>query len=90
MQNVIGIRELRAHLSAYIRRVKAGETVIITDRGRPVGRIVPYGQSLEDRVDALELAGLISWNGQKLPQFEPTVRIQGNRAIADLLLEDRE
>lgn len=90
MQNVIGIRELRAHLSAYIRRVKAGETVIITDRGRPVGRIVPYGQSLEDRVDALELAGLIAWNGQKLPQVEPSVQIQGNRAIADLLLEDRE
>jgi prevent-host-death family protein len=29
------------HLSAYLRRVEAGEPVTITRRGRPIGRIVP-------------------------------------------------
>jgi len=44
------IRELKSHLSEYIRRVKSGEAVTITDRGQPVGRIVPVAQPLEARV----------------------------------------
>lgn len=90
MQIVIGIRELRAHLSAYLRRVKAGETVIITERGKPVGRIVPYGQSMDVQMKALESAGLIAWNGRELPRKEPTAKIQGQKTVAELLLENRE
>lgn len=37
----IGIRELKAHLSAYVRAAKAGERVTITDRGVVVAQIVP-------------------------------------------------
>lgn len=37
----VGIRDLKAQLSNYLRQVKAGATLIITERGRPVGRIVP-------------------------------------------------
>lgn len=37
----IGIRELRQHASEYIRLVEAGETVQVTDRGRPVAMITP-------------------------------------------------
>jgi prevent-host-death family protein len=37
----IGIRELRQNASVYIRLVKAGETVEVTDRGEPVARLVP-------------------------------------------------
>jgi prevent-host-death family protein len=37
----IGIRELKERASAVIRRVVAGETIKVTDRGRPVARIVP-------------------------------------------------
>lgn len=37
----IGIRELRENLSRAIRRVRAGETIEVTDRGRAVARIVP-------------------------------------------------
>jgi prevent-host-death family protein len=44
MQTKAGIRELKAHLSAYLRQVKAGGTVVITDRGEPIGRIVPIAQ----------------------------------------------
>ena len=28
----VGLRELKSHLSAYVRRVKAGDTVVITER----------------------------------------------------------
>jgi prevent-host-death family protein len=43
----IGIRELREGLSRALRRVRAGETIEVTDRGRPVARIVPVGPSIE-------------------------------------------
>lgn len=46
-QVIVGIRELKARLSEYLRQVKAGETVIITEHGRPIGRIVPEPESLE-------------------------------------------
>jgi prevent-host-death family protein len=36
-----GVAELKARLSRYLDRVKAGEEVLVTDHGRPVARIVP-------------------------------------------------
>jgi prevent-host-death family protein len=37
----VGVRELRQNASALLRRVQAGETLEVTDRGRPVARLVP-------------------------------------------------
>jgi prevent-host-death family protein len=63
----IGIRELRQQASKYLRDVEAGETIEVTDRGRPVALIVPLpragrlqrlataGRLDEARGDALEL-----------------------------------
>ena len=39
--DVIGVRELRQHASRYLERVRRGETLEVTDRGRPVARLVP-------------------------------------------------
>ncbi len=41
----VGIRELKNSLSHYIDRVRKGETIVITDRGRPVARIHPIASS---------------------------------------------
>jgi len=41
MSAVVGIRELRQNVSALLRRVQAGESFEVTDRGHPVARIVP-------------------------------------------------
>ena len=64
MQTVeAGIRELKSQLSAYLRQVKAGERIVITERGRPIGRLVPIAQTVEEqlepepgRLDCLEWA----------------------------------
>lgn len=37
----IGVRELRQHASTYLARVAGGEVLEVTDRGRPVARLVP-------------------------------------------------
>ncbi len=39
----IGVRELRQHASRYLARVATGETIEVTDRGRPVALLVPTG-----------------------------------------------
>jgi prevent-host-death family protein len=37
----IGVRELRQHASRYLREVERGETIEVTDRGRPVALLIP-------------------------------------------------
>ena len=86
----VGIRELKAHLSSYLRQVKAGASVVITERGKPVGRILPMSPSLEARLQELAEAGLTAWNGHKLTPMAPVTRARGSQTVADLLLEDRE
>jgi prevent-host-death family protein len=86
----VGIRELKARLSAYMQQVKAGATLLVTERGKPIGRIVPLSPSLETRVQALAQAGLVAWNGHKLLPRSPVARTRGKRTVADMLLEDRE
>lgn len=41
----IGIRELRQRASDYLRRVEAGETIEITDRGRPIALLTPVPEA---------------------------------------------
>ena len=55
------ISELRKHLSAYLRKVRAGESVLILDHNRPVARLVGVaGQDpADDRLARLESEGLV-------------------------------
>lgn len=89
-QTEAGVRQLKSNLSAFLNRVKAGGTVVITERGRPIGRIVPVAASVEDRVGHLSQAGVVAWSGQTLTSLTPVGRTLGPRTVADLLLEDRE
>ena len=86
----VGVRELKIHLSKYLREVKLGNTIVITDHGKPVGRISPAVTSLEERLDAMREAGIITWSGKELEITPPTVSVIGNVSISDLLIEDRE
>ncbi|MEE8583494.1 MAG: type II toxin-antitoxin system prevent-host-death family antitoxin [Acidobacteriota bacterium] len=86
----VGIREIKANLSRYLKQVKAGASVVVTERGKPVARILPIGESAQKRARDLVAAGLVSWNGEKFvpPEIRPAVR--GGKTVAELLLEDRE
>lgn len=56
----VSIGRLKARLSEYLRRARAGEDVVVTDRGRPVARLVGLEgvPALEGRVEELVGAGL--------------------------------
>ena len=41
----VGVRELRQNLSVYLRRVTRGESLEVTERGRPVALLVPLPQA---------------------------------------------
>jgi prevent-host-death family protein len=86
----VGVRDLKTHLSEYLRQVRQGSTLIITDHGKPVGRLSPIQQSLEERLAALQIAGMVAWNGRKLHQLTPAAINRGARQVADLLVELRE
>jgi prevent-host-death family protein len=51
----VGVRELRQRASELLRRVEAGETIEITDRGRPVARLAPLPDG--SRLEVLKSAG---------------------------------
>ncbi|MDR9434264.1 type II toxin-antitoxin system prevent-host-death family antitoxin [Pontimonas sp.] len=52
-EKMVGIRQLKQNASEVMASVKKGARIIVTDRGRPVGRIIPMGQSpLDDLVEA--------------------------------------
>jgi prevent-host-death family protein len=54
MATRIGIRELRDHLTATLRRVRAGETIEVTHHGAPVAILAPVPA---DRIDQLVAGG---------------------------------
>jgi prevent-host-death family protein len=61
MAATVGIRELRQNLSRYIARVKEGETLTVTERGREVARLSPAGPK-----DSA-LARLVAERGATMP-----------------------
>lgn len=86
----IGIRELKSTLSACVREVRAGSTIVVTDHGEPVARIIPEALSLRERVDALRKGGAIAWSGRRLRPAKPAGKVRGTRTVADLVVENRE
>lgn len=86
----VGIRELKARLSECVREVRAGRTIVITDHGQPVARLIPEDVSVRDRVEALAKAGSVAWSGRRLRPSAPTANVRRRKTIADLVVENRE
>ena len=90
-EKTVGIRELKAKLSAYLEEVKNGHIVVITERGRPVGRITPAGEPLEDRVRALVHSGVAAWSGKSVKPGRPAGKVKpGRKSLAEIVSEDRD
>jgi prevent-host-death family protein len=92
------VSELKAGLSAYLARVKAGEEVVVTDRGTPVARIVPVGSPVGHRAEwasvrALEAQGRVVVRGDgRVPRgfAEMALPVLPEGSVMRALLEDRE
>jgi prevent-host-death family protein len=88
----IGIRELRQQASRYLRDVERGETIEVTDRGRPVARLVPVprGAGLESLAESGRLSRAV---GDALELGEPLSPARGvplpSETLADLRADER-
>ncbi len=88
----VGIREAKVHLSRYLRMVRKGAEIVITDRGKPVGKIVPIEQielPLAERVKRLEDQGIIIRQAGELPGKIPTAIPLADNIAQKILQEDR-
>lgn len=93
----VGVRDLKNKLSAYLRRVRLGESVLVTDRGEVVAELLPPGQgqgdsSLPVGLQALARRGLLTLGAPAGKDLYPALlRKHGERrrSVARLLDEER-
>ncbi len=83
----VGVRELRRDASAILRRVAAGETIEVTDRGRPVAvllRSMPTGLARLEREGLMRLGqgDLLELQAAELPTdaVAPSTMVEEGRA----------
>jgi prevent-host-death family protein len=89
-----GVAELKAGLSRFLDRVKAGHEVVVTDRGQPVAKLVPIGESARrgTRRERLVREGmLLPGRGRVRASLlrPPAGSAAKGRAVLDALLEER-
>lgn len=85
----VGTRELKNKLSEYLRRVKKGETITVTERGKVIGHLSPVKSTVEERIQAMVDAGLADWNGERLKPYRPKIVNRSGRLMSDMIIEDR-
>jgi prevent-host-death family protein len=96
MADSIGVRELRQHASRWLDRVQGGESFTITDRGKPIARLVPLGEGAPDwqqewvehgRMEPGDRSAPFSWGG--LPTFALPNGIASSQQLLDEIRGDR-
>lgn len=88
------ISKLKASLSELLLRVKAGEELIISDRGKIIAKIVPVRdqeRNVPAHIHDLEKAGLLRRGDHSLPKnFWELRRPKLKHSAVDVLIADRE
>jgi prevent-host-death family protein len=89
----VGSREFKNRMGRYLRAVRQGKTLVITDRGTPVAKVgppdteEPAEQDIWARLKELEAEGLVRLGRGKLQPFSP-VKNTG-RPGSQMIIEDR-
>jgi prevent-host-death family protein len=88
------ITEAKNGLSALLKEVNSGETILITDRGVPIARIEPVHAPDDPtgRLERLVRAGIVRPGSAEVPAgilAGPTVRATGDGSVLDALIEER-
>ena len=85
----VGIRDLKAHLSRHLKRVRAGTRLTVTERGRSIVTIIPVNEaSGVDWAHRIVADGQAAWNGGKPGGASRPPKVTG-RTASDVVLEDR-
>ena len=85
----VGIKDLKNRLSHYLREVKKGEKILITERDQVIATILPVDRGEEDsRLLSLLKEGFATWKGGKPTGSRHPVKIKG-KTVSEIVLEDR-
>ncbi len=85
----VGVRQLKENLSRYLKRVKSGESIVVTDRKREIAVIVPSGRSTdEEKLLQLIQRGVAVWSGGK-PKGMRSRIVSSGKKVSGAVLEDR-
>jgi prevent-host-death family protein len=82
----VGVRELKQNASAVLARVKAGEAVEVTERGRPVALIVPLPE--DDPLERLIAEGKARRGEGSLDDLPPPLKPRKNQPPLSRVLEE--
>ncbi len=90
MDDRVGVRELRQNLSRYLERVRAGDSLVVTDRGREVARLVPSAASVPAALERLLARGATMPSGDLLQvEWSRPPRRHGRPGAAEVLDDQR-
>ena len=81
------MRELKNNLSRYLDRVRRGEEVVVTDRGKPVARLTAVDGSA-DRLAELIADGVVR-RPNSTTRARPARRIEPNGSVSELVADQR-
>ncbi len=81
----VGVRELRNHLSRYLDRVRDGNELVVTDRGRAIARVVPVGS--ERVLDRLITEGIVTPSSRSKSRVPKPIKTKST--VSDLVGEQR-
>jgi prevent-host-death family protein len=85
----VGVRELKNQLSRYLKRVRAGERLVVTERGKPVALLSPPPErEVDPHIETLLRTGIARWGGGKPKGSRRPARIKGP-SVARAVIEDR-
>ena len=85
----VGVRELKENLSRYLKKVKSGERIVVTDRKKEVALLIPIASTTEEeKILQLIQRGGAYWNGGKPKGMLPRIISKGKK-VSKAVLEDR-
>lgn len=90
-RNLVGARELKIRLGTYLRRVRQGQTLVVTDRGEPVAELRPLSEAggTEAVLARLAAIGAVTRpTSRALKPFRP-IEMSGE-PLSKAVLEDRD
>lgn len=87
-----GVKEIKNHLSRFLARVKAGEEVVITERGQPIARIVKETEGRRAVYSALSdlvEKGIVVLPVKAVDKEEFSTIETSGKPVSEMVIEDR-
>jgi prevent-host-death family protein len=85
----VAVRELKAHLSRFLSRAQAGESIEVTSHNKLIARIVGVPAETAEGLRQPVAQGVLTWSDRK-PRLQPPLELVANATlVSQMVLEDR-